>query len=161
MRKKNAAGQGDMSNRQAGGVMKSEAAGLPEHKVRLRVPFHDLDPLQMVWHGNYLKYFEIAREGLFRELGADLYDFHLKSGYLFPVIRSSVKHIRPLFHHDEFICRARLKESKRKLIVDFEIRLVKDNTLCAKGQSEQAAMKVPEMELMLLIPEALRNLLGR
>jgi len=140
--------------------MKREADGLPEHKIRFRAPFHDLDPLQMVWHGNYHKYFDIVREGLFRELGAELYDFHLRTGYLFPVIRSSVKYIRPLFFHDEFVCRARLTESKRKLIVDLDIRLLKDNTLCALGQSEQAAMKAPEMELLLLIPEELRDLLG-
>ena len=33
-------------------------------EVTIRVPFFDLDPMQIVWHGNYLNYFEIARAAL-------------------------------------------------------------------------------------------------
>ncbi len=37
-------------------------------EVKYSVPFFDLDPMQIVWHGNYLNYFEIARAGLFDPL---------------------------------------------------------------------------------------------
>ena len=57
------------------------------HEVELRVPFHDLDPLQIVWHGNYLKYFDIARFALFENAGIDLYKYYQRTGYLFPVIK--------------------------------------------------------------------------
>jgi len=30
-------------------------------EVKIKVPFYDLDPMQIVWHANYLNYFEIAR----------------------------------------------------------------------------------------------------
>ena len=40
------------------------------HEIRLSVPFHDLDPMDVVWHGNYLKYFDMARFALFREAGS-------------------------------------------------------------------------------------------
>ncbi len=42
-------------------------------EVRLTVPFHDLDPMRVVWHGNYLKYFDIARFALFRKAGVEAY----------------------------------------------------------------------------------------
>jgi acyl-CoA thioester hydrolase len=29
--------------------------------VDLEIPFHDVDMMQVVWHGHYAKYFEIAR----------------------------------------------------------------------------------------------------
>ena len=35
-----------------------------EASVRLKVPFHDVDTMQVVWHGHYLKYFEQARQVL-------------------------------------------------------------------------------------------------
>ncbi len=42
--------------------------GMINHMVKLldfpTLPFHDLDPMRVVWHGNYMKYFEIARDGL-------------------------------------------------------------------------------------------------
>ena len=80
---------------------------------------------------------------------------------LFPVIRFSVKYIRPLFYREEFVCKAILVESKHKLVVEFELRLIEDGTLCARARSEQAACKLPEMELMLRIPAELRELLGQ
>ncbi len=32
--------------------------------VELTIPFHDVDAMGVVWHGNYFRYFEIAREKL-------------------------------------------------------------------------------------------------
>jgi acyl-CoA thioester hydrolase len=129
------------------------------HEARLSVPFHDLDPMQVVWHGNYYKYFEIARDGLLLNLGVDLQSYYEKAGYVFPIIKSSVKHIFPLKHRDEFICKASLDDARFKIAFSFEIRLF-DGRLCAKGKTEQAAVKTPSMEIMYGIPEDIRLLLG-
>jgi len=132
----------------------------PSYEVTLKVPFYDLDPMQIVWHGNYLKYFDIARAELFDHLGVDLFDFHDRTSTIFPIIRSAVKHIRPLKRGDEFVCRATVKEARTKIVVAFEVRLVKDGTLCAKGSTEQVAVRVPEMELAFTIPEEISRALG-
>jgi acyl-CoA thioester hydrolase len=126
----------------------------------MKVPFHDVDPMQIVWYGNYMKYFDIARQGLFESQGIDLQDVLDKTGYAFPVVRSSVKHIRPLHHLDVFFCIATLVEVTHKVVIDFEIRLETDNTLCAKGRGEQAAVKYPEMEIAFEIPEIVRTRLA-
>ena len=130
------------------------------HDVKMKVPFFDLDPMQIVWHGNYLKYFDIARSELFDGLGVDLFEFHDRTRYIFPIIRSSVKHVRPLKRGDEFICRATVKEARTKIVVAFEIRLVADGTVCAKGTTEQAAVLAPEMEMVYTIPEEISRALG-
>lgn len=130
------------------------------HDVKMKVSFFDLDPMQIVWHGNYLKYFDIARSELFDGLGVDLFEFHDRTRYIFPIIRSSVKHIRPLKRGDEFICRATVKEARTKIVVAFEIRLVADGTICAKGTTEQAAVLAPEMEMVYTIPEEISRALG-
>lgn len=133
--------------------MKPQGPNPVQYEVRMRVPFHDLDPMQIVWHGNYTKYFDIARQGLFESRGIDLRDVLDKTGYTFPVIRSSVKHVAPLRYGDVFLCRATLVEVTHKVVIDFEIRLEADNTLCAKGRGEQAAVKYPEMEPAFAMPE--------
>jgi acyl-CoA thioester hydrolase len=130
------------------------------HGVKMKVSFFDLDPMQIVWHGNYLKYFDIARSELFDGLGVDLFEFHDRTRYIFPIIRSSVKHIHPLKRGDEFICRATVKEARTKIVVAFEIRLVADGTICAKGTTEQAAVLAPEMEMVYTIPEEISRALG-
>ncbi len=132
----------------------------PSCEVTLKVPFYDLDPMQIVWHGNYLKYFDFARSELFDRLGVDLFEVHEKSGFIFPIIRSAVKHIRPLRRGDEFICKATVKEARTKIVVAFEIRLVKDGKLCARGSTEQVAVQVPAMELAFAIPEEITRALG-
>ena len=129
-------------------------------EVNLKVPFHDLDPLQMVWHGNYLKYFDIARSALFIQAGIDLFDYFKQTNYLFPITKTTTKYITPLRYLDEFKSIATVVEAHYKIVIDFQIRLNSNNQICAKGRSEQVAVKYPEMEIMFEIPEDIRNALG-
>ena len=129
-------------------------------EVKIRVPFFDLDPMQIVWHANYLNYFEIARAALFENHGVDLYSFYEKHQLIFPIIKTSTKHVLPLFHRNEIICKATLVEARIKLIVDFEIRKVTDGKICARGRTEQVAVKVPEREMLFSIPEEIRQAFG-
>ena len=54
---------------------KSPALGVHRGTHEQLVPFHDCDPLGIVWHGHYYKYLEIAREDLFRKFRLDVDDF--------------------------------------------------------------------------------------
>jgi acyl-CoA thioester hydrolase len=125
--------------------------------VRLKVPYYDVDLMQVVWHGHYLKYFETARQALFRECGLDLQRYMEEKKCVFPVIRSRIKHIRPLRLNDEFICTAMLKEARVKIVLDFEIKLIADGKVCARGRSEQVALLIPEMEMAFKIPEEIQK----
>ena len=130
--------------------------------VRLKVPYYDVDMMQIVWHGNYLKYFEVARQALFRKCGLDLHRYMKEKGYAFPIIRCTIKHISPLRFGDEFICTAVLKEATVKIVLDFEIMLISNEKVCTRGRSEQVALLVPEMEMAFLIPEEIKEaLLGK
>ncbi|MGV8057143.1 MAG: acyl-CoA thioesterase [Smithellaceae bacterium] len=129
-------------------------------EVKYCVPFFDLDPMQIVWHGNYLNYFEIARAALFDQYNVDLYSYYGQHKLIFPIIRTSTKHIFPLRNHDEIIIKATLADARVKLIVDFEIRQAADGKVCARGRTEQVAVKVPEMEMIFKIPEEIRVALG-
>ncbi len=129
-------------------------------EVKLKVPFHDLDPAKIVWHGNYLKYFDIARFALFRDSGVDLYDYFMGKEYAFPVIKTSTKHIVPLRHGDVFICKATVIEARIKISIDFEIRLADSGVVCTRGRGDQVAVKMPEMELQLEIPAEVSRALG-
>jgi acyl-CoA thioester hydrolase len=133
---------------------------LKSFEVKIRVPFYDLDPMQIVWHANYLNYFEVARAALFENNGIDLYSFFAKQQLIFPIIKTSTKHILPLKHRDEIICKATLVEAYVKLVVDFEIRNTADGRICTRGRTEQVAVKVPEMEMLFSIPEEIRKAFG-
>jgi len=139
------------------------------YEVELTVPFHDLDPMHIVWHGNYFKYFDIARFGLFSSVGIDLYEFYKKTNYLFPLTKTYTKHIIPLQYNDAFTCKATVIEAQIKIVIDFEIRRLgrpgrpgrsDGGEVCTKGRGEQVAVKYPEMEIMFEIPGEIRKALG-
>ena len=129
-------------------------------EIRKRVPFYDLDPMQIVWHGNYLNYFEDARRAMLDHMGVDLYQYYEKTSTIFPIIRTATKHIYPLRYGDEFICKATIVDARFKIVVDFEIRLAADEKICARGRTEQVAVLTPSMEILLRIPEEIRAALG-
>jgi len=129
-------------------------------EITRKVPFYDLDPIQVVWHGNYMNYFEDARAALLQAHGVDLYEIYRRTGIIFPIIRTSTKHILPLRYQDEFICRATIREARFKIVVDFEIRLAADGSICTRGRTEQVAVKAPEMEILFSIPDEIRQALG-
>ena len=130
------------------------------HETHFSVPFYDLDPMRMVWHGNYLKYFDTTRAELFYAAGFDPLEYFKKTGYLFPITKTSTKHIVSLRYRDEFKCKATVTEAQYKIVVNFEIRLTGDNQLCARGKSEQVAVKYPDMEIQFEIPDDIRKALG-
>ena len=133
---------------------------IKSHETKFTVPFYDLDPMRMVWHGNYLKYFDTTRAELFYAAGFDPLEYFKKTNYLFPITKTSTKHIVSLRYRDKFKCQAIVVEAEYKIVVDFNIRLVKDNQLCAKGRSEQVAVKHPDMEILFEIPDDIRRMLG-
>ncbi len=129
-------------------------------EVKYCVPFFDLDPMQIVWHGNYLNYFEIARAALLESCGINLYSFYEQNKLIFPIIRTSTKHIYPLRYRDDIIIKATLADARVKLIVDFEISRVEDGKICARGRTEQVTVRAPEMETIFKIPADIRLALG-
>ncbi len=128
-------------------------------EINLKVPFHDLDPMMIVWHGNYLKYFDRARFALFETAGIDLYKYMVEKQYVFPITRTSTKHILPLQPNNEFTCKATVTEARYKIAMDFEIRR-SNGEVCTRGKSEQVAVKMPDMELEFEIPIAIQRALG-
>ena len=130
-----------------------------EFGISQKVPFFDVDPMQIVWHGNYLKYFDITRQAYAEACGLDFYRYKADTGFVFPVIRSTIKHVYPLRFGDEFICKLILVDTKVKVVMDFEIRLADNGKLCARGRTEQVALRLPEMEMELAIPEDVQEAL--
>jgi acyl-CoA thioester hydrolase len=130
------------------------------YEIALQIPFHDLDPMHIVWHGNYLKYFDQARFALFRNVGIDLYEYYQKTGTLFPITKTSTKHIIPLVYGDQVGCRATVVDAGVKIVIDFAIRRMPSGEICTKGRSEQVAVKAPEMIMMFEIPADIRQALG-
>ena len=62
-------------------------------EIELSPAFHDLDPMNVVWHGNYIKYLELARCALLQGFDYDYPQMHA-SGYLWPIVDLRTKYVR-------------------------------------------------------------------
>jgi acyl-CoA thioester hydrolase len=130
------------------------------HEVQLSVAFHELDPLGVVWHGNYLRYFDIARFGLFSSAGLDLYRYQADQHIIFPLIKTSTKYIFPLVYGDRFVCKTTALSADVKIVLDFEIRRLPDAVVCTRGRGEQVGIQLPQRETLFEIPRDIRLALG-
>ena len=71
------------------------------HVAEIRVNYFDTDQMGVVWHGNYIKYFEMAREELFRTLGLPYAEVE-KAGIMMPIVDVAVEYKHPA-HYDEIL----------------------------------------------------------
>lgn len=65
-----------------------------QSEYEVRVSFEDLDPMNIVWHGNYMRYMEQARCHLLSELKYTYVDMK-NDGYAYPIAKMKVKYIKP------------------------------------------------------------------
>jgi len=124
------------------------------------VPFHDLDPLQVVWHGNYVKYFEIARSKLLQSIDYD-YPQMRDSGYAWPVVELHVRYPRPLQYGQLVRVTATIAEFESRLRVRYAIRDPQSGQRLTHGHTVQIAVKMPEGEMCFASPAILYEKLGR
>ncbi|GGD80845.1 acyl-CoA thioesterase [Planktosalinus lacus] len=61
----------------------------------IRVRFNETDPLGIVWHGNYITYFEDGREAFGRQHGISYLNVK-ENGYTTPIVKSVCEHKLPL-----------------------------------------------------------------
>jgi len=127
--------------------------------IELTVPFHDLDPVNIVWHGNYAKYFEHARCELLESFNYN-YDEMRRSGYIWPIIDLHVRYIKPLVFKQRINVQAVLKEWEYRLKIDYLITDVATGVRLAKGSSVQVAVDAATKEMTLLSPRVLFERLG-
>jgi acyl-CoA thioester hydrolase len=119
----------------------------------MRVPFHDVDPANVVWHGRYFKYFEEVRRTLLEELDYS-YQSMMDSGYIWPVVDANVRFLRPLELDQRFIVTACIVEWELRLVVEYRIH-GEDGTLHTKGRTVQVPVDADSRELVIGSPSVL------
>lgn len=129
------------------------------HEITLSPAFHDLDPMDVVWHGNYARYFEHARCALLARFDYD-YPAMRDSGYAWPVVDMRVKFVRPVVYGQRVIVRAAIVEWENRLKIDYEIRDEAAGQRLTKGYTVQVAVDMATREMCYVCPPVLWQRLG-
>jgi acyl-CoA thioester hydrolase len=103
--------------------------------IQLKVRFHECDPLQIVWHGNYLKYFEEGREDFCRKHHISYLDAK-KLGFAIPIVKSQCEHKLPLKYADEFEVETTFINSDAAKMI-FQYRILSRGKLICTGETIQ------------------------
>lgn len=106
--------------------------------TRTTVRFSEVDSMQVVWHGEYVRYFEDGREAFGREYpGLGYLDFYA-NGYTAPIVDLQLQYLSPLTVNDVAIIETRYIETvAAKLCFEYIIRKESDGALVARGGSIQ------------------------
>ncbi|RQU67355.1 hypothetical protein DF141_30275 [Burkholderia cenocepacia] len=137
-----------------GGVDMQVAPSHRSHHFSLRVPFVDVDLGGVVYHANYLRWFDQARMEWYRANGIDLAHMmaELRTGLI--VCRIETALLSPARHDEPLTIRTTLTELTRVRIA-FQQEVYRDDTLLAKGRTGLAGVNLDTLR-PVRIPFAFR-----
>ena len=127
--------------------------------VELTIPFYDLDPLEVVWHGNYAKYFERARCAVLDVVSYNYAEMKA-SGYAWPVIDMHVRFLQPLTFGQVIVVHAEIVEWEHWLKLHYVIRDKTTGVRLTTGTTRQVAVDLETKLMSLQSPAVLFERLG-
>ena len=122
----------------------------------IRVEFYDLDPMDVVWHGNYVKYLEVARCNMLAKLGYNYVDMK-NDGYAYPVATMEMKYIKPCTFGQELKVVSIVEEIEPALVIKYVIFDNKTGEKMFKAKTMQIAVDINTRKTVYEAPENLKN----
>lgn len=129
------------------------------HEIELRPAFYDLDPMDIVWHGHYVKYLELARCALLERFDYG-YAQMRASGYAWPVVDMRLKYVRPASFGQRIAVRATIVEWESRLRIDYLLRDADSGARINKAYTVQVAVDMATREMQFVCPPVLLERLG-
>jgi acyl-CoA thioester hydrolase len=127
------------------------SAGVIQAEVEVLVPFFDVDMMEVVWHGHYVKYLEVARCALLDKLGHN-YSQMRDAGYAWPIIDLQLRYIRGARFGQKIVVRADLVEWENRLKINYLITDAETGERLTRGSSVQVAVEIATREMLLASP---------
>ena len=111
---------------------------------KVTAEFFDVDAMNVVWHGNYVKFMEVARCSLLDKIGYG-YKEMVKDGYAYPVTSINLKYVKSVYFADTVNIKTYLVEYENCIKIKYEI-FNENGELCTKSESTQMALKLDTKE---------------
>lgn len=106
------------------------------HETRLRVRYSETDKMGVVYHANYLVWFEIGRSEFCRARGFSYRDMEENENAFLVVAESYCRYKAPAYYDEELEVRTQITELRRRsLRFGYEIVRPSDGTVIAEGET--------------------------
>lgn len=105
-------------------------------EARVRVRYAETDQMGVVYHANYLVWFEVGRVEFIRQLGLDYKSMEREEGCGIAVVNVSVRYKAPARYDDELVIQTQLLAA-RGPVIRFGYRIIKaaDGVLLCEGET--------------------------
>jgi acyl-CoA thioester hydrolase len=123
-------------------------------EATVTVQFYDLDPMQVVWHGNYARFLELGRCALLDRIGFN-YPEMAASGYVWPIVDMRIKYVRSASLGCVVRVTATLAEYENRLCINYRLTDAATGEVLTKASTIQVAVRADTGELCLETPAAL------
>jgi acyl-CoA thioester hydrolase len=128
-------------------------------EIELTPAFHDIDPMEVVWHGHYMKYLELARCALLQRFDYD-YPQMRESGYAWPIVDRRAKYVRSARLGQRLKVRAEIVEWENRLKIDYRVSDAVSGEVLTRAHSIQVAVDMRTGEMCFASPPVLLERLG-
>jgi acyl-CoA thioester hydrolase len=126
------------------------------HRVELLVRFNEADPLGIVWHGHYIRYFEDGREAFGNKHGLGYLEVY-KHGFVIPVVSVHCDFKKSLRYGDKLIVETEyIPDEAAKLRFNYTIYNMTSEKV-ATGYSVQVFLTKEDSVLQLNNPPFFEN----
>ncbi len=121
-------------------------------EARVRVRYAETDQMGVVYHSNYIIWFEVGRVEFLRQLGFAYRDME-SDGLHLPVVEVKCRYKQPALYDDEIIVRTTMLNMRSSMIrFGYEVLRAADRTLLAEGESTHFVVG-PEKDKPVTLPE--------
>ena len=128
-------------------------------EAEIQVQFFDLDPMEVVWHGHYVKYLEMARCALLDTIDYN-YAQMKASGYAWPVIDMHLRYVDSARFGQRLKVRAEIVEWENRLKIEYLITDAVSGHRLLRGSTTQVAVDMATREMCFVSPAVLLQKLG-
>jgi acyl-CoA thioester hydrolase len=120
--------------------------------VTIKIQFYHLDPMKVVWHGNYMHFFEQARCDLLDKIDYNYLQM-IESGFLWPIVDMRIKYICPLQFAQSILVTATIVEFENRLKIKYLITDHKTGAKLTEGFTIQVAVDAVTEKMCFETPQ--------
>lgn len=132
--------------------MKVQEAALTS-RTTLRVRFSEVDSMEVVWHGEYVRYMEDGREAFGRQYGIGYTEIR-DAGYVVPMVDLNIRYKQSLKYGESAIVETRyIRTDAAKILFEYTIFRESDGAIVATGSSTQVFVNIRTEMLELNNPD--------
>ncbi len=124
-------------------------------EARLRVRYAETDQMGVVYHANYLVWFEVGRVELMRELGLEYKLLERDFGCMIAVVEAKARYRSPARYDDEIAVRTSLAAMRGSVLkIVYQVARVSDDALLCEGETMHVVVDRAMKKRLLPAPYA-------